>query len=114
VDRHLVTVEVRVERVTDQRVDLDRLALDQHRLEGLDAQAVERRRAVEEHRVLVDDLLEDVPDLRDHRVDHLLGGLDVLRGLALDELGHDERLNSSSAMSFGRPHWCRRSDGRPR
>ena len=92
VDRHLVAVEVGVERVADERVDLDRLALDEHRLERLDAQAVERRRAVEQHRVLVDDLLEDVPDLRDHRVDHLLGRLDVLRGLALDEPGHDERL----------------------
>ena len=92
VDRHLVAVEVGVERVADQRVDLDGLALDQHRLERLDAQAVERRRAVEQHRVLVDDLLEHVPDLRDHRVDHLLGRLDVLDGLALDEPGHDERL----------------------
>src|SRR3954470_5420390 len=92
VDRHLVAVEVGVERVADERVDLDRLALDQHRLERLDAQAVQRRRAVEEHGVLVDDLLEHVPDLRDHRVDHLLGRLDVLDGLALDQPGHDERL----------------------
>ncbi len=89
---HLVAVEVRVERVADERVDLDRLALDEHRLEGLDAQTVQRGRAVQEHRVLVDDLFEDVPDLRDHRVDHLLGRLDVLDGLALDEAGHDERL----------------------
>ena len=29
---------------------------------------------------------------RHHRVDHLLGGLDVLRRLALDQAGHDERL----------------------
>src|SRR6476469_5347577 len=49
---HLVAVEVRVERGADQRVDLDGLALDQLRLEGLDAQAVQRRRAVEQHRVL--------------------------------------------------------------
>ena len=42
--------------------------------------------------MLGDDLLEDVPDLRDHRLDHLLGGLDVLDGLALDEPAHDERL----------------------
>ena len=89
---HLVAVEVGVEGVAHQRVDLDRLALDEQRLERLDAQAVERRRAVEQHRVLVDDLLEHVPDLADHRVDHLLGRLDVLRGLALDEPGHDERL----------------------
>ena len=40
---HLVTVEVRVERRADQRVDLDGLALDQLRLEGLDAEAVQRR-----------------------------------------------------------------------
>ena len=92
VDRHLVAVEVGVERRADERVDLDRLALDQHRLEGLDAEAVQRRRAVQQHRVLVDDFLEHVPDLGDHRLDHLLGRLDVLDGLALDELGHDERL----------------------
>ena len=92
VDGHLVAVEVGVERRADERVDLDRLALDEQRLERLDAQAVQRRRPVQHHRVLLDDLLEHVPDLRDHRVDHLLGGLDVLDGLALDEPGHDERL----------------------
>ena len=42
--------------------------------------------------MLVDDLLEHVPDLGDHRVHHLLGGLDVLDLLALDEPRHDERL----------------------
>jgi uncharacterized coiled-coil protein SlyX len=62
-DGHLVAVEVRVEGRADQRVKLDRLALDQHRLEGLDAEAVQRRRAVQQNRVLLDHLLEDVPDL---------------------------------------------------
>ncbi|CAM5366019.1 hypothetical protein SGRIM128S_00572 [Streptomyces griseomycini] len=38
---HLVTVEVRVERGADERVDLDGLALDQLRLERLDAEAVQ-------------------------------------------------------------------------
>src|SRR3712207_8932508 len=50
VHRHLVAVEVRVERVTDERVDLDRLALHENRLEGLDAQAVERRGAVQDRK----------------------------------------------------------------
>jgi hypothetical protein len=45
---HLVAVEVGVEGGADQRVQLDGLALDQHRLEGLDAEAVQRRRAVEQ------------------------------------------------------------------
>ncbi len=92
VDRHLVAVEVRVERVADERVHLDRLALDEHRLEGLDAEPVERRRAVEQHRMLGDDLLEHVPDLGRHRVDVLLRRLDVLHALAVDEPAHDERL----------------------
>ena len=33
---HLVAVEVGVERLADERMDLDRLALDEHRLERLD------------------------------------------------------------------------------
>ena len=61
---HLVAVEVGVERGADQRMQLDRLAFDQHRLERLDAQAVQRRRAVQQHRMLADHLFEDVPHLR--------------------------------------------------
>ncbi len=52
VDRHLVAVEVRVESRAHQRVEADRVALDQDRLERLDAHAVQGRRAVEQHGVL--------------------------------------------------------------
>ena len=103
VDRHLVAVEVGVERVADERVHLDRLALDEHRLERLDAEAVERRRAVEQHRVLGDDLLEHVPDLGDHRLDVLLRRLDVLDGLPLDEPAHDERLEELERHQLRQP-----------
>ena len=40
---HLVAVEVGVEGGADQRMQLDRLAFDQHRLERLDAQTMQRR-----------------------------------------------------------------------
>ena len=40
--RHLIAIEVRVEGRTDQRMQLDRLALDQHRFKGLNPQAVQR------------------------------------------------------------------------
>ncbi|KFB72911.1 MAG: hypothetical protein AW09_001872 [Candidatus Accumulibacter phosphatis] len=40
VHRHLVTVEVGVECRANQRMQLDRLAFDQRRLEGLDAETV--------------------------------------------------------------------------
>ena len=101
VHRHLVTVEVRVERGADQRVDLDGLALDQLRLEGLDAQAVQRRRAVEQHRVLADDLFEHVPHDRARALDHPLGGLDVLRVAQVDQPLHHERLEQLERHALG-------------
>ena len=61
VDRHLVAVEVGVERRADERMDADRLAFDQHRLERLDAEPMERRRAVQQHRMLADHFFEHVP-----------------------------------------------------
>ena len=101
--RHLVAVEVRVERGADERVQLNGLALHQHGLERLNAQAVERRCAVEQHRVLGDDLLEDIPHLGDHRVDQLLGGLDVLDLLALHQTAHDERLEELEGHELRQP-----------
>ena len=92
VDGHLVAVEVGVEGRADQRVKLDRLAFDQDGLERLDAEAVKRRRAVEQHRMLADDLVEDIPDFRLFLLDQLLGLLDG-RGVTLGvEAGVDERL----------------------
>src|SRR3546814_15870138 len=62
VDGHLVAVEIGVERRADERVELDRLALDQHRLERLAAETVERRRAVEHHGVRANDFIQDITD----------------------------------------------------
>ena len=58
---HLVAVEVRVEGGTDERVNLDGLAFDQHGLKRLDAEAMERGGAVEQDRVVLDDFFKDVP-----------------------------------------------------
>ena len=101
VDGHLVTVEVGVEGGADERVDLDRLALDEHRLEGLDAEAVERGRPVEEDRVLLDHLVEHVPDLGATSLDHPLRGLDVRRDLDIDEALHHEGLEELERHLLG-------------
>ena len=101
VHRHLVAVEVRVERGADQRVDLDRLALDQLRLEGLDAEAVQRRRPVQQHRVLGDDLLEHVPHHRAGPLHHPLGRLDVLRVVEVNQALHHERLEQLQGHLLG-------------
>jgi hypothetical protein len=52
------------------------LALDEHGLERLNAQTVQRRRAVQHHGMLANDLLEDVPNLGTLALDQALGGLD--------------------------------------
>ena len=101
VHRHLVAVEVGVERLADQRVQLDGLALHQLRLEGLDAEAVQGRCAVEQHRVLGDDLFEHVPHLRAAALDHPLGRLDVLRVVQVDQALHHERLEQLQRHLLG-------------
>ena len=103
VHRHLVAVEVRVEGGADERMDLDRLALDQDRLEGLDAQPVERGGPVEQHRVLLDDLFEDVPDLGPLLLHELLGGLDRGRDPALLQLAQDEGLEQLEGHLLRQP-----------
>ncbi len=92
VHSHLVAVEVGVEACADQRVHLDGVALDEDGFEGLDAHAVQRRRAVEQHRVLVDDFLEDVPHLGLAPLEHALGALDGVGVAVLLELADDEGL----------------------
>ncbi len=98
---HLVAIEVGVVGVADQRVKLNGLAFHQDRLEGLDTKAVQRRSAVEKHRMLLDDLFETVPHRRVHAVDHLLGRLDVGRDLALDERLHHKRFEELEGHLLG-------------
>ena len=97
---HLVAVEVGVEGGADQRMQLDRLAFDQHRLERLDAQAVQRRCAVQQHRVFLDDFLEDVPDHRRAGFDFLLRCLDRRRDAHGFEAREDERLEELERHQF--------------
>ena len=91
-DCHLVTVEVGVECLTSQRVQLDSLTLNQLRLEGLNTQAVQRRRTVEHHWVFGNGLLQNVPHLWALALNHALGGLDVLGVVVFYQALHDERL----------------------
>src|SRR5688572_16408418 len=98
---HLVAVEVGVERGADERMDPDRLALDEDRLERLNTEAMERWRAVQEDRVLADDLFEHVPDFRTLLLDHLLRLLDGGDELPLLELVVDERLEQFQRHLLG-------------
>src|SRR5258706_5037647 len=98
---HLVAVEVGVEGGAHQGVNLDGRAFDQDRHERLDAEAVQGRGAVEQHRVVADDLVQDVPDLGPAALDHSLGRLDVGRVTLVDELAHDKRLEQLERHLLG-------------
>ena len=98
---HLIAVEVGVERRADERVDTNGLAFDEHRLERLNAKSMQRRRAVEQHRVVADDLFEDLVDLGRLALHDLLGALHRLGDALLDELVDDERLEQLERHQLG-------------
>ncbi len=100
VDGHLVAVKVGVERGTDERMDLDRLALDKDRFESLDTEAVKRRRTVEQDRMFADHLFEDVPDDRFLVFDHFPGLFDSSRMSILFKLVVNERLEKLERHLF--------------
>ena len=91
-NRHLVAVEVRVERGANERMDADRFTFDEHRLERLNAETVQRGSAIEQYGMLANHVLEDVPDDRFLGFDEFLRLLD--RGAVAGgfELVIDERL----------------------
>ena len=62
---HLVAVKVGVKGMTDQRMNLDGRALDQHSFEGLNAETVKRGSTVQEDRMVFDDLFQARPKPRD-------------------------------------------------
>ncbi len=98
---HLVAVEVGVEGGADQRVNLDGLAFHQHRLEGLNAEAVKGRGAVQQHRVVLDDFFKDVPHHRLLHLHHFLGLLDGGAVAGLLQAVIDERLEQLERHLLG-------------
>ena len=83
-------------------MQLDRSALDEHRLKRLNAESVQCRSTVEQHRVVLDDVLEDVPNddvLRP--LNHALGVLDVAALAHVDELLHHKGLEQLQRHLLG-------------
>ena len=111
VDGHLVAVEIGVEGGADQRVNLDGLAFHQHRLEGLNAQAVQRGGAVQQNGVVLDDLFQDVPHHRVLLLHQFLGLLDGGAVAALLQAVIDEGLEQLQRHLLGQAALVQRSSG---
>ena len=79
VNGHLIAIEIGVKGGTNQRVKLNSLTFDQDRLESLNAKTVQGRGPVQHHRMLANDLFENIPDFRTFFLQHALGGFDGRR-----------------------------------
>ena len=98
---HLVAVEIRVESGANQRMDADRFAFNQRGLEGLNAQAVQRGRAIQEHGMFANHFFQDVPYDGLLLLDHLLGLLNRSAMAGGFELVIDERLEELEGHLLG-------------
>ena len=102
VDRHLVPIEVGVERRTHERMDAYRFPFHEDRLESLNSQPVEGGRPVQQNRVILDDVLEDLVNFRIVPFDDLLRPLDGLGLSPLLQLMDDERLEELHGHRLGK------------
>ena len=62
-NRHLVTVKVRVKRRTDKRMKLDRFPFDQYGFKRLNTQTVKCWRTVQKNWVFTDHFIQNIPNL---------------------------------------------------
>src|SRR5258708_28968643 len=82
-------------------MDLDRTSLDQDWLESLDTESVQGRRAVQQDRMVLNDLFEHVPHFGSHALDDAFRRFDVVRQSFFDQLSHHERLEQFERHSLG-------------
>ncbi len=89
---HLVTVEVCVVCITNQWVNLDRLAFNQGRAERLNTQAVKGWRTVQQHERVFGDFFQNVPDFCAIGFNKPVGRANVVNEFAFNKFGDNKRL----------------------
>jgi len=89
-DSHLVSVEVGVERCTNQWMKLDSLTLYKDWLECLDTKSVQCRSTVQHNRMLFDYFFQNVPYFWLKSFYHLLSIFDIVCCSVLNQFFHNE------------------------
>ena len=100
VNRHLVTIEVGIERCTSQRVQLNSFTFNHMRLESLNTQTVQSRRTVQQYRMTFHDMFQDIPDHRLLAVYNLLCRFYSLHNTTFNQLTDDKRLVKLCSHQF--------------
>src|ERR1035437_2726698 len=91
-----------IERAENQRVNLDRLACLRSRLKRLNPEPVQGGRAIQQNRMVLDALFQDVPHHRVLLLHQFLGLLDGGAVAALFEAVIDERLEQLQRHLLGK------------
>ena len=99
-DCHLVSVKVGIESSTCERMQLDSFALNQLRLESLNTKTVKRRGTVEQYRMTLHHILENIPDDWLTAVNNLLSTLYCLNYAAFYQLADNEGLVKFGCHKF--------------
>ena len=94
-DRHLVAVKVRVVSGANKRMNPDRFAFDEQRLESLNGKTMQRRRAVQQHRMPTRHFFENIPNLRGLALDHFLSAAHRVDVAEIFQPANDERLEQN-------------------
>ena len=81
-------------------MQLNRASFYQRDFKGLNAQAMQRRRPIQQDRPLLADLLQLIPYLGLLAIYHALGALDVVRIVVLHQTPHDERFEQLQRHLF--------------
>ena len=102
VHSHLVAVEVRVVRITDERVQTDGGAFNQNRFKSLDGEAVQGGRAVEHDRVALGHFFQNIPHFRRLAVNELLGGAHRVHVTQLFQTVDDEGFKQNERHLLGK------------
>ena len=98
---HLVAVEVGVVCTTGQRVQSNRLTLDQCRFKCLNGKSVQRGGAVQQNRMLLGHLFQHVPYLNGLALNQFLGGSYGMHVAKFLEPPNDERLEQNQCHLLG-------------
>ena len=101
-NRHLVSVKVRVVGGTDEGMQLDGLAFDEDGFERLNSKTVQGRRPIQHDGVFPDDFIKDIPYLWPFLFHDLFGGLDGDGEPLFPKFPIDEGLEKLQGHPFGK------------
>ena len=91
-DSHLVTIEVRVVCRASQWMELQGTSLSEDWLKGLNTQTMQGRCTVQEHWMLLNNILKNIPYFFLGTLNHTLSVLDIVSNLLTNQLLHNKWL----------------------